>query len=132
MNHEKIVILPSSLPDQADEILNDLVYNQAYVLFVVLGNDALAKKLVEWASSLAGSRSDPGLVVWITDRNVNIETLRLIVEKNSRLLKRWKDISAFMLSIMDNVVDVLYSDDNPPANLLRVFKSFQHGIGDKS
>jgi hypothetical protein len=123
MNHEKIVILPCDNVNRANEILHDLIYNQAYVLLVVLGDNSQTNDLLELGSRVAGNDSDPGLVVWINNPSVVLPIIRnLEVEDNS--LENLDIVSAFMLSIMDKVVDVIYSNE-PKLNILRVYKSFQ-------
>lgn len=126
MNHEKVVILPLNKPVQANEMLDDLIYRHAYALCIVFGNDERSQNTVDLASKVAGGSSDPGMVVWINDRNVNLEVLNRLND-TKKMLKSCGDLSVIMLSIMDEVVDVICTND-PEPNVLKLFQSFQRAF----
>ncbi len=127
MNYEKIITLPQN-PQKAISIFEDLIHNQVYVLFVVLWDDDISDKLLDLGSKAAGGLSDPGMVVWIT----NPETIQSVIDQlndKTGSINNLNSVRAFMLSISDNIVDVIMEDERR-IDMLRVWKSIQLALND--
>lgn len=123
MNHEKLITLPCQYPEEAKNSFKKLIFEEAYLLFIVLGTGETVNKILDLATKAAGSNQDPGMVIWITDYNVVSD----IIESLEDPLKMLNDIDntyAFALSIMDKVVDVIKKDESR-LDILRIWKSFQ-------
>jgi hypothetical protein len=123
MNYEKIVNIPIHNEYRAKQILNDLLYNRVYYLFFVIGEDELTYKILNMASDMAGSKSDPTMVVSIPVITPVVSVIEGLHDTSGKL----NDIStviAFTTSIMDKVSDVIYrSEDN--IDLLRIWKAYE-------
>jgi len=122
MNYEKLTILPCHDPEEAKSIFETLIYEEAYLLLVVLGKDSSAKRILELGTKAAGNKQDPSMVVWISEPEVVADTLSNLQDPK-RFLNNLSSIRAFALSITDKVVDVIKVQEKP-LNILRVWKSF--------
>jgi len=116
---KKTTILPDD-PKVAERMFSELVHDQPYYLFVVLGSDEDAETVAQRADSLAGLQEEPRWVVWARKpRSIAKVVDNLVggdkVELNSA--------HAFTLSLSDEVRDVMKGDE-PVPNLTRILLAF--------
>ncbi|MEE4197788.1 MAG: hypothetical protein V2I54_09095 [Bacteroidales bacterium] len=128
MNYEKLTILPCQDPGVSQKILKALIYEEAYILLVVLGTGSEAQQILELGTKAAGNAKDPGMVVWITDPQVVSGVLSKLNDPDD-LLNDLSSVSAFALSISDRVVDVIHRNESP-IDILRVWELFMKGLKD--
>ena len=126
MDDKKLTILPCRNPEKAKKIFQTLLFDEAYLLFVVLGAGPNVEKILELSTKVAGSSSDPGMVVWIKEPGVVSDILNKLDDPGN-LLGDLKSVLAFVLSIRDKVVDVIKADEKP-VDYVRVFESFMKAL----
>ncbi|MEZ5106728.1 MAG: hypothetical protein R2757_19650 [Draconibacterium sp.] len=129
MNYEKIVNIPIHNPARAVEMLNDLIYKRVYYLFFVLGEDSLSEDLLNLASDMAGSLTDPTMVVSIPDTAPVISILEGLNDPLNQL-SNLSNVAAFTTSIMDSVADVISKNENK-VDLVRIWKAWQLAFNSK-
>ncbi|MCZ7555850.1 MAG: hypothetical protein M5R41_05550 [Bacteroidia bacterium] len=122
MEFRKTTILPTDDAELAGRMLADLVYEQPYVLFVVLGTGPEAEDLVQRAAKLSGAESEPRWVVWIR-QPVMLETQIRNFSGAERLPAALGHCRAFSMSITDAIRDVMLASDGVP-NLMRVLQAY--------
>ncbi len=126
MNDKKLTILPCQNPEKAKKFFNKLLFEEAYLLFVVLGTGPNVEKILELSTKVAGSSSDPGRVVWIKEPGVVFDILNKLDDPGN-LLSDLKPVLAFALSIRDKVVDAIKVEETP-VDYVRVFESFMKAL----
>ena len=129
MNYEKIVNIPIHNPARAVEMLNDLIYKRVYYLFFVLGEDSLSEDLLNLASDMAGSLTDPTMVVSIPYTAPVISILEGLNDPLNQL-SNLSNVAAFTTSIMDSVADVISKNENK-VDLVRIWKAWQLAFNSK-
>jgi len=122
MEIRKTTILPTDSKSLARRIFADLVNEQPYVLFVVLGKDKVAETLVQRASRLAGKEEEPRHVVWAR-RPEQISEEIAALKGDETLKSSLADALAFTLSLSDAIADVIGKNE-PEPDLVRIFKAF--------
>jgi hypothetical protein len=101
---------------------DDLINNQPFVLFVVLGSDAQARELVEKADKVAGGPLDLRRVVWMRsptnhqDQISNLESSQLLTSSTA----------AFCTNYDDAICDTIEPSDFP-IKFIRILKAFAKG-----
>jgi hypothetical protein len=65
MDYRNLVILPTDSESEARRILQELIYERAVVLFVVVGRTAEDRKLCEIASIVLGDDDSFSHVLWV-------------------------------------------------------------------
>jgi hypothetical protein len=118
---KKTTILPEDA-SVAERLFRDLVHNQPYYLFVVLGATRDAETIVERADSLAGLDHEPRWVVWARKPQTIAKVVRKLA--NGAQVNLQSD-QAFMLSLADEVRDVIPGSD-PLPNMTRILLAFSN------
>lgn len=115
------------LPPEASEALRafkNLVHDQPRSLFVVLGEGPLQEKLIERADGLAGAEDEWRWVVWARQPDHIKDAIKEL--KGANKLADLKGVVAFMLSLTDEVVDVIKLESDAPT-LTRILKAYLKG-----
>lgn len=104
----KTVTLPADNPVEARKKLSELK-NQSQVkrLFIIFGNDPLAKTAVEKADQLAGSPADPRWVVWAPKASDVLEVLLTFGDPFKLAPANWDLTLGVTVSMRDNFCDIL-------------------------
>jgi hypothetical protein len=122
MEFRKTTILPTDDAELAGRMLADLVNEQPYVLFVVLGAGPETELLVQRAARLSGAESEPRWVVWIRQPAMLEAQIRSFPGAE-KLPGDLGNCRAFSMSITDVIRDVLLITEETP-NLMRVLQAF--------
>lgn len=123
METTKTTILPHE-SDQALQAFKKLVHDEPKSLFVVLGEGPLQEKLVERADSLAGNADEWRWVVWARRPDHIKGAIKEL--KGASKLGDLVSVVAFMLSLTDEVVDVIKLESEAPS-LIRIQKAYLKG-----
>jgi hypothetical protein len=122
MDFNKTKVLPLD-PAKAQEVFRQAIYDEPFVLFVVLGSDAAAETVVSKAGKLAGSPTDPRWVVWVrrpTDVAEQLGALKGSPEWKASILNG--TAQAFTTSFDDEIRDVIGKGE--VIDNTRVFQAF--------
>lgn len=119
---EKTTPLPSDDVALADAILDCYLHEQQKVLFIVLGDDLYARRLVEKADRWAGLIEEPRWVIWVRNR-AQIVQLAADLKDPNKLIKNWDTVLAFTASINDNICDVIATttDEIKASQIIRAY-----------
>ena len=114
----KTTIIPTDDAALALKLMRQLIYEEAHVLMVVLGSDALAEQTVERADKLTGATAEPRWVAWLRKPELVQELLdELKVTKPQRAAL--KNAIACSLSLGDVVRDIVPRSPEPDMFRLR-------------
>jgi hypothetical protein len=122
MDFNKTKVLPLD-PMKAQELFRQAIYDDPFVLFVVLGSGAAAESLVSKAGKLAGSPTDPRWVVWVREPAHVAQQLAELAgtpEWKASILNG--TAQAFTTSFDDEIRDVIATSE--PIDNVRVFQAF--------
>lgn len=119
---EKTTPLPSDDVALADAILDCYLHEQQKVLFIVLGDDLYARRLVEKADRWAGLIEEPRWVIWVRNRTQIVQLAADLKDPN-KLIKNWDTVLAFTASINDNICDVIATttDEIKASQIIRAY-----------
>lgn len=126
MEFRKTTVLPLDNAQEAQRLLRQLINDEPYVLFVVLGEGPEREQLVSKAGKFAGLEGDLKWVVWAR----SLEQVRPVLETlkgDSQIKNKVLTASpqAFVLSFADEFRDVI--EQNEAANNVRVVKAYLSG-----
>lgn len=124
MDLQKTTIIPTDDAGPAKSMLNDIINEQAVVLFMVIGNDQWAKNLVQMADKVARTRPEIRRVAWIRLLQPVNDVVKSLI-KNSNIGSEIVSDSSFalVLSMADKVCDVINKTE-PQLDFVRINDAF--------
>lgn len=118
----KTTIIPTDDQALALRLMNQLIFEEAHVLMVVLGSDAVAEKTVERADKLSGAPGEPRWVAWVRNPELVKGLLDQLKVGGSRRAAM-KNAIACSLSLTDTVCDIV--PRLPEPDLFRLMMAFK-------
>lgn len=109
MELKKTIVLPDTNPKALD-LMRKLIFDEPYVLFVVLGDSPTVDLLLDKANKFSGLTDEPRWVVWARNPKL-ISSIYPDLKGELALLQGLRDALGFTLSIQDQVADVILSSD---------------------
>src|SRR6476660_7140317 len=124
MDLRKTKLLPLDNPGEAKRLLHELIHDEPFILFVVLGAGPNAEALASKAGKFAGLENEPRWVVWArrpSDVTSEIEPLK---EASAGFRDRilGGGAAAFTMSFGDEIRDVI--DAGELADNVRVVSAY--------
>ena len=120
---EKTTELPPGDPATAQRMFSELIYDEPFVLLVVLGEDLEAVDLVDRADKVAGDVQSLRHVVWM--RNPDNHQNQIAALESSDQLDN-QDALAFCTNNDDAVCDVILRSE-APVKFRRIIQAFIRG-----
>lgn len=112
LNHT--LIIPTDDKILAQKMFESLIYDEDFLLVIVLGDDDIAQKAVKYADSrarisIAGYERK---VVWIRNREILSKEIKALNDGLASLPKdNLERVVAFSVSFSDTVMDVILSSE---------------------
>lgn len=105
---KKTTLLPENDLQLADAIFDTYLHEHRKTLFVVLGDDEVARRLVEKADRWAGLLEEPRWVLWVRNKS-HIHTLALELHDPNQLIAttNWDSVLGFTVSVNDNICELI-------------------------
>ena len=118
----KTTIIPTDNAELAMTLMRQLIFEEAHILMVVLGDDATATQTVERADKLTGAQGEPRWIAWLR-KPALVQSLldELKVTKAQRAAL--KKAVACTLSFNDNVSDIV--PKSPAPDMFRLRDAFK-------
>jgi hypothetical protein len=105
---KKTTLLPENDLQLADAIFDTYLHEHRKTLFVVLGDDEIARRLVEKADRWAGLLEEPRWVLWVRNKS-QMPTLALELHDPNKLVTttNWDSVLGFTVSVNDNICEII-------------------------
>jgi len=124
MEFRKTKVLPLDTPADARRIFHEMVNDEPFVLFVVVGAGPAAEALVSKAGKFAGLDTEPRWVIWARSVEDIASEIRGLAEASPGFIDQilGGKAAAFTTSIGDDIRDVILTTED--ADNVRVVQAF--------
>lgn len=120
----KTLVLPSDDTELAGNLLRDFILKSKYVLFIVIGDDKMARETVEFVDKRSGKIEEPQWVVWVRSPKAAKAALEELKLSDANLLKDWNKVLAVCVNPKATVCFVLENSKVPvSAEILLAFST---------
>ncbi|MDZ4782571.1 MAG: hypothetical protein SGJ19_20180 [Planctomycetia bacterium] len=124
----KTTIIPTDDADLAQKLMRHLIFEEAHVLMVVLGDDALAEQTVRRADKLTGSLVEPRWIAWLRKPEL-VQNLLNELKVTEAQRDKLRGAIACTLSFNDVVCDIVPAAPKPDMFRLRdAFKAAEDSL----
>ncbi len=125
----KVITLPTDNQEEAQKLFKEWLDFDDKILFIVLGDTGIAKKLVEAADRrTGGDENEPQWVVFAEKREDVLELLQTLKDPEN-MVEDWEKTLAIAVSMTDNICDMIPRNGTQP-NAARIFMAFRRAERD--
>jgi hypothetical protein len=115
-------IIPTDDEEIAGKLLNNLIYNQAVVLGIIVGNDSWSINIIQKTDKVAWSRNQVRRAVWIRNPEIVRTILQALFSKSGKTMPA--DQSYLITTSMDDRIFDLITSSEPDPDYVRIDKAF--------